>query len=79
MVDTEIYEYNDAGTMVEWYWSDQLKKNWKTWKPKVTDVLLVDLTDNERNGRLVVEIFEGVMNSEHPKKIKEKGIYKIRK
>jgi len=65
--------------MVEWYWSDQIKKNWKTWKPKIEDVLLVSLTSKKENGRLIAEIFQSVMEIEHPKKIKPTGIYKVRR
>jgi len=79
MVDFEVYEYDDKGTMVEWYWSDQIKKNWKTWKPKIEDVLLVSLTGKKENGRLIAEIFQSVMETEHPKKIKPTGIYKVRR
>lgn len=79
MVDIEVYEYDYNSTMVQWYWSDQVKKNWKTWKPKVEDVLLVNLTDKKQNGIIALEIFEGVMDKEHPKKVKAKGIYKVRR
>jgi|TARA_R100001224_G_scaffold113524_1_gene99211 hypothetical protein len=79
MVDVEVYGYDDNGINVEWYWSDQVKKNWKTWKPKVEDVLLVDLTHTQRNGKIIYEIFQDVMDKEHPKKIKPTGIYKVRR
>lgn len=79
MVDVEVYEYDYNGTMVQWYWSDQKKKKWKTWKPKVEDVLLVDLTDEKQNGIIALEIFEGIMDKEHPKKVKPTGIYKVRR
>jgi hypothetical protein len=52
---------------------------WKTWKPKVEDVLLIDLTHTERNGKIISEIFQDVMDKEHPKKIKPTGIYKVRR
>ena len=79
MVDVEVYEYGYNGSIIKWYWSDQVKKNWKTWKPKVEDVLLIDLTDKKEKGIIALEIFEGIMNREHPKKVKPKGIYKVRR
>ena len=79
MVDVEVYEYDYNGTMVQWYWSDQVKKNWKTWKPKLNNVKIQGLTDKKESVRLQKEIWESVILSEHPKKQKLTGIYKVRR
>ena len=74
-----IFEYDDNGTMVEWYWSDQIKQYHKTWKPKLNNVKIQGLTDKNESVRLQKEIWESVMLSEHPKKQKLTGIYKVRR
>jgi hypothetical protein len=37
------------------------------------------LTDKEESSKIAKEIFEGVINSEHPTKDKLTGIYGVRK
>tara|TARA_R110000803_G_scaffold139545_2_gene206184 strand:- start:743 stop:985 length:243 start_codon:yes stop_codon:yes gene_type:complete len=74
-----IFGYDYNGTNIEWYWKDQEKQHWKTWKPKQTDVkLLKPLTDKKENVKLLKEIFEEVIKNDFPKKEKLKGIYKVR-
>ena len=74
-----IFGYDYEGTNVEWYWSDQDKQRWKTWKPKQKDVkLLKPLTSKEENAKIVTEIFDEVMKNDFPKKEKLQGIYKVR-
>ena len=46
-----IFEYDDNGTMVEWYWSDQIKQYHKTWKPKLNNVKIQGLTDKKESVR----------------------------
>lgn len=74
-----IFGYDDEGSNVEWYWSDQVKQYHKTWKPKVSDVIIKQLTDKKQYDRIQKEIWEEVMLSENPKKQKLTGIYKMRK
>jgi len=73
-----IFEYVDNGTMVEWYWNDQIKQYHKTWKPKLNNVKIIGLTDKKECARLQKEIWESVIESEHPKKEKLTGMYKER-
>lgn len=70
-----IFGYDNNGTNVEWHWSDQKKQYWKTWKPKVEDVIIVGLTSKEKKGKIQQEIWEEVMKNDYPKKEKLKGIY----
>ena len=77
--EIEIYEYDYNDNMINWYWSDQIKKNYKTWKPKLSDVKILNLTDTKEVSKVKQEIFQGVIDSEHPKKEKLTGIYKVRK
>jgi hypothetical protein len=43
------------------------------------DVKILNLTDTTEISKVQQEIFQGVMDSEHPKKEKLTGIYKVRK
>jgi len=74
-----IFGYDDEGSNVEWYWSDQVKQYHKTWKPKLNNVKIQGLTDKKQSVRIQKEIWESVMLSEHPKKQKVTGIYKVRR
>ncbi len=79
MKDKVIFGYDNNGTNIEWYWSDQEKQYWKTWKPKVEDVLLVVGVTNKKEKRIIQqEIWEDYMKIEHPKKEKLTGMYKER-
>jgi len=78
MKDKVIFGYDNNGTNIEWYWSDQDKQYWKTWKPKVKDVLVIGLTNKKEKRIIQQEIWEGYMESEHPKKEKLTGMYKER-
>ena len=74
-----IFGYDDEGSNVEWYWSDQVKQYHKTWNPKLNNVKIQGLTDKKQSVRIQKEIWESVMLSEHPKKQKVTGIYKVRR
>ena len=74
-----IFGYDDEGSNVEWYWSDQVKQYHKTWKPKLNNVKIQGLTAKKQSVRIQKEIWESVMLSEHPKKQKVTGIYKVRR
>ncbi len=74
------FTYDDNGKEVEWVWNVQPldKIFWKTWKPKLNNVKIIGLTDKKECARLQKEIWESVMESEHPKKEKLTGMYKQR-
>ena len=77
-----IFGYDYNGKNIEWTWNVRPKDKvlWKTWKPKKENIkLLTPLTSKEENDKLIAEIFEGIMETEHPKKKKLTGIYKARK
>ena len=76
-----IFGYDYNGQNVEWTWRvrEVEKIYWKTWKPKLSDVKILNLTDSDEVSKVQQEIFQGVMDSEHPKKEKLTGIYKVRK
>ena len=71
-----IFGYDSDGTNIDWYWKDQKKQHWKTWKPKKNDLkLLKPLTSKKENDKIITEIFDEVMKNDFPKKEKLKGIY----
>ena len=77
-----IFGYDYEGRNIKWQWNVRpLKKIWwKTWKPKLSNVKIITvLTDKDESSKIAKEIFEGVMNSEHPIKDKLTGIYGVRK
>jgi|TARA_B100000131_G_scaffold295680_1_gene312890 hypothetical protein len=78
-MDKVILCYDDNGTNREWYWRDQKKQYWKTWKPKKEDVIVINLTNKKEKGRIQQEIWDDILKLEHPKKETKKGIYKLRK
>lgn len=76
------FGYDYEGTNISWTWNVRPKEKiyWKTWKPKLENVkILTDLTDEKQKRTIAKEIFEGVINSEHPTKHKLTGIYGVRK
>ena len=75
-----IFGYDYNGVNVEWTWRvRELEKiYWKTWKPKLSDVKILNLTDSDEVAKVQQEIFQGVIDSEHPKKEKLTGIFKVR-
>jgi|TARA_X000001316_G_C892793_1_gene13877 hypothetical protein len=76
------FGYDYEGTNISWTWNVRPKEKiyWKTWKPKLENVkILTDLTDEKQKRIIAKEIFEGVLNSEHPIKDKLTGIYGVRK
>ena len=74
-MDLVIFGYDNNGTNVKWHWSDQKKQYWKTWKPKVEDVILIRLTNKKEKGKIQQEIWDDYMKKEHPKKEKLTGMY----
>ena len=77
-----IFSYDYNGTNIEWTWNvrEVEKIYWKTWKPRLNHVkILSTLQDDKTYGIIKEEIYESVMESEHPKKEKLTGIYKVRK
>jgi|TARA_R110000744_G_scaffold303454_1_gene412132 hypothetical protein len=77
-----IFGYDYKGTNISWTWNVRPKEKiyWKTWKPKLENVkILTDLTDEKQKSKIAKEIFEGVIDSEHPTKDKLTGIYGVRK
>ena len=76
------FGYNYNGENILWTWDVEPieKVFWKTWKPKLANVKIITvLTDKEESSKIAKEIFEGVINSEHPIKDKLTGIYGVRK
>jgi len=75
-----IFGYDYNGVNVEWTWRvRELEKiYWKTWKPRLNDIKILNLTDSDEVAKVQQEIFQGVIDSEHPKKEKLTGIYKVR-
>ena len=76
-----IFGYDYNGTNIEWTWNvlEVEKIYWKTWRPKIQNVKIIGLTDKKEANKLKKEIWESVIESEHPKKETKKGIYKLRK
>ena len=76
-----IFGYDYNGTNIEWTWNvrEIEKIYWKTWRPKIQNVKIIGLTDKKEANKLKKEIWESVIESEHPKKETKKGIYKLRK
>ena len=77
-MDLVIFGYNNNGTNIKWHWLDQDKQYWKTWKPKVEDVIVIGLTNKKEKGRIQQEIWEDAMKHDYPKKEKPIGIFKLR-
>jgi len=76
-----IFGYDYNGTNIEWTWNvrEVGKIYWKTWKPRLNHVkILSTLQDDKTYGIIKEEIYESVMESEHPKKEKLTGMYKQR-
>ena len=76
-----IFGYDYNGTNIEWTWNvrEVGKIYWKTWKPRLNHVkILSTLQDDKTYGIIKEEIYESVMESEHPKKEKLTGIYEVR-
>jgi len=44
----------------------------------LSDVKILNLTDSDEVAKVQQEIFQGVIDSEHPKKEKLTGIFKVR-
>ena len=76
-----IFNYDYNGTNIEWTWNvlEVEKIYWKTWKPRLNNVKILNLTNTKEVSKVQQEIFEGVMDSEHPKKKQLTGIYKMRR
>ena len=80
-MNRHIFDYDYNGTNIEWTWNvrEIEKIYWKTWRPKIQNVKIIGLTDKKEANKLKKEIWESVIESEHPKKETKKGIYKLRK
>ena len=77
-----IFGYDYNGTNIEWTWNvrEVGKIYWKTWKPRLNHVkILSTLQDDKTYGIIKEEIYESVMEAEHPKKEKLTGIYEVRR
>ena len=76
-----IFDYDYNGTNIKWTWNvlEVEKIYWKTWKPRLNNVKILNLTNTKEVSKVQQEIFEGVMDSEHPKKKQLTGIYKMRR
>ena len=75
-----IFGYDYNGANIEWTWNVQEveKIYWKTWKPRLNHVKILNLTDTKEVSKVQQEIFQSVMESEHPKKEKLTGMFKER-
>ena len=76
-----IFGYDYNGSNIEWTWNvrEVEKISWKTWKPRLNHVkILSTLQDDKSYGIIKEEIYDSVMESEHPKKEKLTGMYKER-
>ena len=76
-----IFGYDYNCTNIEWTWNvrEVEKIYWKTWKPRLNHVkILSTVQDDKTYGIIKEEIYESVMESEHPKKEKLTGIYEVR-
>ena len=77
-----IFGYDYNGTNIEWTWNvrEVGKIYWKPWRPRLNHVkILSTLQDDMDRAIIKEEIYESVMESEHPKKEKLTGIYKVRR
>ena len=77
-----IFGYDYNGTNIEWTWNvrEVGKIYWQTWKPRLNHVKILSTLQDDMNRAIIKEkIYESVMESEHPKKEKLTGIYKVRR
>ena len=63
---------------VEWVWKDPVKCFWKTWKPKISDIEIISDLPGAIKSKVRKELYEGIMQDEHPKTQKSKGIFNKR-
>ena len=52
---------------------------WKTWKPKLENVKLLNVDDKTEYKIIQQQLYNEIIQSEHTKKEKLSGIYKVRK
>ena len=71
-MDRPIFDYDYNGTNIKWTWNvlEVEKIYWKTWKPRLNNVKILNLTNTKEVSKVQQEIFQGVIDSEHPKKEK---------
>ena len=76
-----IFGYDYEGRHIEWQWNVRpLKKIlWKTWKPKLENVKLLNVEDKTEYKIIQQQLYNEIIQSEHTKKEKLSGIYKVRK
>tara|TARA_B100002019_G_C20938011_1_gene435415 strand:+ start:381 stop:629 length:249 start_codon:yes stop_codon:yes gene_type:complete len=55
--------------MVSWYWKNDKANVWKTYKPRLQDVGILDKLSKEDKRRAQKEIYEDIMGREYPKKV----------
>ena len=79
-MDRPIFGYDYNGQNVTWPWRlrEVAKIYWKTWKPQLHDVKIINLTDTTEIAKGQQGICQGVMDSEQTKKEKLTGLYQVR-
>tara|TARA_R100000426_G_scaffold44220_1_gene33630 strand:- start:811 stop:1059 length:249 start_codon:yes stop_codon:yes gene_type:complete len=76
-----IFGYDYEGRNIEWQWNVRpLKKIfWKTWKPKLENVKLLNVSDTNEYKIIQKKLYDEIIEKEHSKRERLSGIYKIRK
>ena len=76
-----IFGYDYEGRNIEWEWNVRpLKKIfWKTWKPKLENVKLLNVSDTNEYKIIQKKLYDEIIEKEHSKRERLSGIYKIRK
>ena len=76
-----IFGYDYEGRNIEWQWNVRpLKKIfWKTWKPKLENVKLLNVSDTNEYKIIQKKLYNEIIEKEHSKRERLSGIYKIRK
>lgn len=76
-----IFGYDYEGRNIEWQWNVRpLKKIfWKTWKPKLENVKLLNVSDTNEYKIIQKKLYDEIIEREHSKRERLSGIYKIRK
>ena len=50
------------GRTIKWGWDDQIKQYWKTWHPKVSNIVLIDEVEKELRSKVKRELYDDIMN-----------------
>ena len=56
------------GRTIKWCWDDQIKQYWQTWKPKVSNIVLIDEVEKELRFKVKQELLDDIMNPPPKKK-----------